>query len=362
MFFAAWRTLAVIGSAAIIFAGVNPASAQTAGPRGPAPAPGKWGRLAPLPEKSEEFSFGDVNGKLYLFGGVPTAGKGPLGITQEYDPSTNLWTKKKNIPVAIHHAAVAAYNGKLYLFGGQAQVEPGGSTQVPVNNTWEYDPGADSWKALAPMPTARTAAAAAQVDGRIYVFGGASVHPGHKLVGLGPTTPHRSLDTVEMYDPQTDKWEARTPAPTARNHAAIGVVNGKIYIIGGLVGSAVILTGSNTNVVEVYDPATDSWGAAGLRMPTGRSGMGWATYKGKIYIAGGQIYDLHVFAVMRDIEVYDPATNTWSELPTMPTARHGVSVAAIGNRLYVVGGQIQGGGTGGAGGTSDSNEVYTFPN
>jgi N-acetylneuraminic acid mutarotase len=362
MSFAARQTLAVIGVITIIFAVGVHARGQVVGQQRPTPAPGKWGRLAPLPEKSEEFSFGDVNGKIYLFGGVPAAGKGPLGITQEYDPATDKWAKKKNIPIAIHHAAVAAYNGKLYLFGGQAQVEPGGSTQVPVNNSWEYDPIADSWKALAPMPTPRTAAAAAEVDGKIYVFGGASVHPGHKLVALGPTTPHRSLDIVEAYDPKTDKWETRTPAPTARNHAAIGVVNGKIYIIGGLVGSAVVTTASNTNVVEVYDPANDSWGVAGMRMPTGRSGMGWATYKGKIYVAGGQIYDLHVFAVMRDIEVYDPAANTWSELPTMPTARHGVSVAAIGNRLYVIGGQIQGGGTGGAGGNSDSNEVYTFPN
>ena len=49
--------------------------------------PGKWGRMAPLPEKSEEFTFGDVNGKIYLFGGLPVNGtKPPLGLVQEYDP------------------------------------------------------------------------------------------------------------------------------------------------------------------------------------------------------------------------------------------------------------------------------------
>lgn len=325
------------------------------------PAPGKWGRLAPLPEKSEEFCFGDVDGKIYLFGGLSVGNKPPLGIVQVYDPATDKWTKKKDMPLAEHHAAVAAYNGKLYLFGGQAQLQPGGSSQVPLDKAWEYDPANDSWKALAPMPTARTAAVAAEVGGKIYVMGGASVHPGQKIVALGPTVPHRSLDVNEVYDPATNKWETRMTMPTARNHAAAGVVNGKIYVIGGRVGSSVITTSSNTNVVEVYDPATDLWGAAGLRMPTPRSGMGWATYKGKIYIVGGQMYDEHVFAVIRAVEAYDPATNTWTILPTMQTARHGVNVAAIGNRLYVIGGHIQAAGTGGEDANSDANEVYEFP-
>ena len=108
------------------------------------------------------------------------------------------------MPVATHHAAIAAYDGKLYLFGGQAQLEAGGPTQVPLSNTWEYDPANDSWKALAPMPTARTAAVAAEVGGKIYVLGGASVHPGQKIVSLGPAVPTRSLKTRMKTLPNTE--------------------------------------------------------------------------------------------------------------------------------------------------------------
>lgn len=352
---------AAIAAAAILLLANSPARAQAGGLTGPPPSPGKWGRAALLPEKSEEFTFGDVNGKIYLFGGLPVGNKPPLGLVQEYDPATNTWNKKKNMPLATHHAAIAAYNGKLYLFGGQAQLEPGGPTQIPLDKTWEYDPANDSWKALAPMPTARTAAVAAEVGGKIYVLGGASVHPGQKIVSLGPTVPHRSLDVNEVYDVATNTWVTKMTMPTARNHAAAGVVNGKIYVIGGRVGSSVIITSSNTNVVEVYDPVTDLWGAAGLRMPTSRSGMGWATIKGKIYVVGGQIYDHEVFAVIRAVEGYDPATNTWTILPTMFTARHGVNVAIIGDKLYAIGGHVQAAGTGGEAANTDANEVYEFP-
>src|ERR1019366_2539540 len=103
------RMLAVIATAAM-FLIVNPkARGQAGGQQGPPPAPGKWGRLAPLPEKSEEFTCGDVNGKIYLFGGLPLGTKPPLGLVQEYDPATDKWTKKKNMPLATHHAAIAAY-------------------------------------------------------------------------------------------------------------------------------------------------------------------------------------------------------------------------------------------------------------
>lgn len=318
-----------------------------------------WSKRAPLPRKSEEFSFASTNEKIYLFGGNPAGEQeAPPGLVQEYDPGADRWTVKKNMLVPTHHLAAVAYAGKIYLFGGAVQPQAGGPNQLPVSSAWEYDPGEDSWKALAPMPTARMAAAAAEVDGKIYVVGGASVHPGAKLVSLGPRVPHRSLNTNEVYDPATNKWQTRMPMPTPRNHAAVGVVEGKIYVIGGRLASAYVSAGSNADVVEVYDPAADTWGAAGLRMPTARSGMGYATFGNRILIVGGEIVDRHMFAAIRAVEAYSPASNQWTELPIMPAARNGVSAAVIGNRLYVIGGHLQATELGGAGADSDENDAF----
>ena len=69
--------------------------------------------------------------------------------------------------------------------------------------------------------------------------------------------PGRVLATNDVYDPATNKWETRRPMSVPRNHAFAAAVNGKIYVIGGRTGTAYIMTATNTNVVEEYDPATD---------------------------------------------------------------------------------------------------------
>lgn len=227
---------AMIGLLLIVF----PAEAET---------PGKWMKRAPFPEASEELIGASADGKFYVFGGL---GPGwiPQGLVYEYDPATDKWTKKKPMALPSHHVAITELNGKFYAFGGFVPPESGPPAWVPINNTWEYDPTNDSWKALAAMPTKRGSAVAATVNGKIYVIGGAALHPGSSELALYPARPHRSVDTVEEYDPKTNTWSKRSSMPTARNHAAVGVVNNRVYVIGGRLGSAFIFTASNTNVVE----------------------------------------------------------------------------------------------------------------
>ncbi len=93
-------------------------------------------------------------GKLYVIGGW--GGGKARGANYEYDPATDKWTKKKSMPRPAHHAALASYNGKIYVCGGFVAPEkspvPIGAAWEPIDNVWEYDPAADSWKALAPLP------------------------------------------------------------------------------------------------------------------------------------------------------------------------------------------------------------------
>jgi N-acetylneuraminic acid mutarotase len=126
-----------------------------------------------------------------------------------------------------------------------------------------------------------------------------------------------------------------------RNHAFAAAVNGKIYVIGGRTGTAYIMTATNTNVVEEYDPAADRWGAPLQRMPTARSGGGSGTDGRMIYCAGGEVATTQLTGAFRAVEAFDPAANTWTTLPSMPMPRHGVAAAVIGNEFHLVSGMLQ---------------------
>lgn len=303
----------------------------------------KWSVLAPFPDPSEELYGIGAGGKLYVFGGLAPEWT-PKALVYEYDPASNKWTKKKNMPLASHHVALAELNGKIYVMGGFTKPVTGPTAWVPIDNAWEYDPANDSWKALAPLPTRRGSPNAAAVGGKIYVIGGAGLNPGGKETAVHPARPQRVLGTNEVYDPATNTWESRSPMPTTRNHAAVGVVNGKIYVIGGRVGNAFITRASNTDVVEEYDPATDQWGPLKAPMPTPRSATAWGTYKGKIYVGGGEVRTDRLSATYRAVEAYDPAANRWTSLPPMEFSRHGLAGDVVGNRLHFVSGNVQSGG------------------
>jgi N-acetylneuraminic acid mutarotase len=308
-------------------------------------AQGTWVKLAPFPEPAEEISGASAAGKMYVFAGLAPVWK-PVGIVYEYDPATNRWTKKHQMALPSHHVAFTTYRDKIYAFGGFVLPESSPPGWLPINNAWEYDPGTDTWKALAPMPSKRGSALAAVVGDKIYVVGGATIIPGSKETAVFPTHPHMSVGTVEEYDPATNTWRERSAMPTPRNHAAIGVVNGKIYVIGGRVGAAFIGLASDISVVEEYDPATDQWSGPRARMPIARSAIGAAVYRGRIYVAGGEYQDPHMMATFRALEAYDPASNTWTEMPPMPVSRHGLAVGVIGNRLHAISGDVQSAGTG----------------
>jgi N-acetylneuraminic acid mutarotase len=308
---------------------------------GQPPGGARWTRLAPIPEPNEERNGVVAGGKLYLFGGNPVGMTGtPPGAVWEYDPAGDKWTKKKNMPLAAHHVAVAENGGKVYVIGGGAQKQAGGPSYVPANNAWEYDPAADSWKALAAMPTARLAAVAASVGGKIYVMGGAGNYRARDGQALEPNQPHRVFDINEVYDPATNTWASKQVLPTPRSAMFAGVVNGKIYLIGGRVGTAFATTGSVTDIVEEYDPATDKWGFLKDRMPTPRDEGVVGVYNNRIYVAGGESITALNNSVSRAFEAYDPASNSWQALGNMPLARYGLAGGVIGNRLHIVGGHI----------------------
>jgi hypothetical protein len=241
--------------------------------------------------------------------------------------------------LSSHHIATVEYNGKIYFFGGFKSPDVGQYGWEPIDNSWEYDPQNDAWKALPPAPSLRGAGGAAVVDGRVYVIGGLAVHPGtpNTVVNVGAgDTPRRSVGTVEEYDIAAGKWRVRSSMPTPRHHLEVMTVNRKIYAIGGRQGLDTIGVGY-TDAVEEYDPATDKWSASRTRMPVAREDMSWGVYQGRVFIVGGGFRPaVTSFESVRQMEAFDPATNQWFALPLVPPGRQPTSAAVIGDTLYLL--------------------------
>jgi len=137
------------------------------------------------------------------------------------------------------------------------------------------------------MPTARASISTSAVNGKIYAMGGT----------LG-TPWNRGISTAEEYDPETDTWTKKADMPTPRTYFSTSVVNGRIYVIGGYNTSGY----NHLSPVEEYDPATDTW-TRRADLPTARSGLTTSVVNGKIYAIGGWVGN---GTPLSTVEEYDP--------------------------------------------------------
>jgi hypothetical protein len=338
------KSSTAFGAAALAAGGGGLIFAKQALAHDPPPPPeanSPWSEAKQFPAPYSEVYGLAIGGKLYVFGGLDQ-GTTPKGLLYVYDAASDSWAKKQDMLHALHHTAQAELDGKVYMFGGfAAGTVAEGLGWEPSDRAMMYDPATDSWSELPPMPTARGAAIAVSFDRKLYVIGGGAMPPGQPPAPLGFKSPHYVIATVEVFDPANNSWRRLTDMPTPRNHiAGIGAIGGKIYVIGGRVGSVFMANADNVDIVEAYDPATDRWSAPRSRIPTPRSGGGWGVYQDKIYCGGGEMRDDRMLGAVRALEAYDPARNVWTILPPMPISRHGCSAGFIGSKLHFVGGDV----------------------
>lgn len=323
-------------------------------------AQGHWTSAKPIPQGEEEVIGTALAGALYVAAGLGAfPGWEPKHMMWSYDSAAQQWRKLAPLPGGIHHPGFAGVGTKIYVIGGFDISRPADGSLpawVPTNAVWIYDTAADRWSQGAPMPTPRGALTATAVGTKIYAIGGAK-NPAYSTNLLRPTVPVENLAINEVYDTETNAWTTRRPMLTARNHHGAALINNKVYVVGGRVGSTFII-GLSTNVStnEVYDVATDTW-ASVLGLPTARSGVGVAVLNGRMHVLGGEAYLNDLVGTYRTHEAYDPKTNTWERLPPMPTPRHGLAVGEIGGKIYAVSGSNVAGGGGPHTGVN-VNEVY----
>lgn len=292
-----------------------------------------WVNRAPLPEVREGASGTIAPGpdgfpKVYVMHGFSVVGD--TNQLRIYDPFADTWTNGPNspgVPSSEGYFGATADDGSgtlnVYIIGGRAG--------TVLSQNLKFNPITNTWAVRAPMPTARAGAGITVLNNLIYVIGGRN--------GTAPFSGS-PLSANEVYDPVANTWASLAPLPTPRSGAAAVAINEKIYVIGGwrLVGGVPVLQ----NIVEVFDPSTNTWSTA-APMPTPRAYFGAAVCHGLIYAIGGLIGTAPIPGNETTlVEVYDPIADSWSGENPMLTPRAELVVVSDGTNLFAIGGGIFG--------------------
>lgn len=309
------------------------AAAQAATQAAAEPAPTlRWTRVADATIARQEIYPAVLDGRIIVAGGVLSQAPGFTDHVEAYDPQADRWTTLAPLPEGRHHIALAEAGGKIYGIGGFSGAIPQWRAHATV---FVYDAQADRWSAGPALPQARAEGVVAVVKGKIYYIGG--------RVPASPDAAHinEHVDTArsEALDLASGRWERIPDAPSARNSAAAAVIDDKIYVVGGrqmLKQADGRQRPVNVATLEVYDPATRRWETRAA-MPQAQGGLAAAAFGGRLYVFGGEQF-VPTSKVFADAWVYDPKADRWSALPPMPTPRHGHGAAVVGKRIFLMGG------------------------
>ncbi|EEU43530.1 uncharacterized protein NECHADRAFT_45187 [Fusarium vanettenii 77-13-4] len=302
-----------------------------------------WTTLAKLPRLRQEHSTVSVDDNtIAVIGGATPIGNASLFTVfttvdwpHLYDIPPNSWRTGAPSPYRVNHPNVATKNGSIYLLGGlvDASDPPKPLPEwVASGESHVYDSQTDTWTQLESMPpgTERGSAILGVHHELIYVAGGMTILDG---------AYQDAVTTVTAFNTTSGKWERLVDVaaniPEGRQHAAGAIVDETLYITGGR-------WFEKTNVrddVFMLDlnNLTAGWKTGKTHMPTARGGISGAAVGAKLYTFGGETNQHAATGVFDNVEVFDK----WEELTPMQVPRHGTSAATVGNKIYIPGGGLQ---------------------
>ena len=284
----------------------------------------RWRTAAPVPVARTEVTAALFGKEIAVVGGFVASGRNSTRA-DAFSPARNRWRRLPDLPASVDHAMAASSGSELYVVGGY------GPGSVALASAFVLRGG--RWNPLPPMPAARAAAGAAVVRGKLYVVGGVEA-------------PGRLARDGYALDLTTRRWSA-IPGPRPREHLGAAALGGLVYAVAGRTSGI----DTNLDVVEAYDPRSNSWRAI-ARLPGRRGGTAAAAVAGRLVSVGGE----EPGGTIRTVFAYNPGTRRWRRLPDLPRPRHGLGLAGYRGRAYALAGGPQPGLT-----VSRSNQVLALP-
>ncbi|NXG44977.1 KBTBB protein, partial [Psilopogon haemacephalus] len=158
---------------------------------------GEWRVLTRLPEEANAkgCAMCVLHNYLFLAGGIAAGGEPRARLSDKvfcYNPLTDTWSQVRPLAQARSQLKLLALDGYIYAVGGEC-----------LFTVERYDPRADRWSPVAPLPKGAFAVAheATTCNGEIYVSGGSLFY------------------RLLKYDPKRDEWQ-ECPYNSSRRRSA----------------------------------------------------------------------------------------------------------------------------------------------
>ena len=278
----------------------------------------EWVYTTPMQETRKNASAAALDGKIYVLGGENATGS--LKTFAVYDTEKKTWESLPEYPgteSGICRAAVFAYNNEIYVIGGQTDT---GVTAKLLKSVYAYNTETRQWQKKADLAEGRTNLAYACSKDKIYVWSKAG-----------------TTDQAEIYDIKTDTWETAVLPDTSAVIAAASVDN-RVFVL---------KEDGEKMFWQEYLPEDNLFEDAGTVCPFAASDI-YGTpvvISGKIYMAKTE--------ETKEVLVYDAYSDEWSRISDMNLTKKDSMLAASGNDIYSIGGELAGFGV------LDTVEQYT---
>src|SRR5215213_2549762 len=290
-----------------------------------------YSSIAQQPYSVSEAQGEVLGGKLYSFGGFDSTKPccTPTDRAYEYTAASG-WTRIANMPTkGVTHAGMATDGANIFYAGGYIANADWTAQIFGTKAVWRYNVGANTYTALPDLPVERAGGQLAYLNGWLHYFGG--------------TNKARTEDVADHWALQLSNqgagWQRRASITNGRHHMGSALLNGRIYAIGGQHHHDAQLITQNT--VESYDPATDRW-TLRASIPKARGHISSSTFvlSGRIVVAGGETSSGVRIA---DVNAYDAGCNCWASLTSLPATKASGVAGPLGDGFLYTGGGWRGG-------------------
>lgn len=197
-----------------------------------------WVSMAKMLTTRALSGFGVLDDCLYAVGGYSKSSD-ILNSAEVFDISNKKWRMISNMTTKRCELGVGVFNNLLYAIGGY---ETDSITSV-LKSVESYDPSLDTWSPVAEMSIHRAGVGVAVLEGVMYAVG-----------GHNNKYKQESLKSVEVYRPCSRVWSFIADMHFPRNNPIVIALDGLLYVMGGSNEQCLDL-----DSVEIYNPNTNTW-------------------------------------------------------------------------------------------------------